>query len=70
MHLFDYQQSYFWFNNTIMQFPKTFFFDDVDPDYKNKETYCVHFWWKTRDREKKYDLYKDVLEQEECSNGP
>jgi hypothetical protein len=53
---FAYNQSYFWFNNTVKQFP-TFAYDDSTPDLQLSEDYCIHVWWNKPKREKAFDMF-------------
>ena len=56
MGYFNYKQSYFWFNNSVKNFPE-FVFDEVDPNVKDFETFCLHVWYKQPSREKAYGQY-------------
>lgn len=66
-----YQSSYFFFNNTVGQFPQ-FIFDDASPvpSNYNDEVFCMHLDWKVKGVEKNYADFKQVLNQEDCVSGP
>ena len=42
---FDYNQSFFWYNNTVKNFP-IFAYDVETPDVKESENFCIHLYWK------------------------
>lgn len=49
-----YQPSYFYFNNTVLQFP-WFKFSQEQPIFtQGDEKFCLHLFWKKRGREKNY----------------
>ena len=50
---FSYKQSYFWFNNSVKNFPQFDFHEDK-PYVDDFETFCVHVWYKEPSREKAY----------------
>ena len=65
---FSYNQSYFWYNNTVKQFPQ-FAYDETTPDVQVSEQYCIHLWWKKPSREKAYDLATDLYGLPTCLNN-
>jgi hypothetical protein len=44
-NFFNYKQSYFWFNNTVKNFPE-FGYDDISPLVNDSENFCLHVWYK------------------------
>lgn len=42
---FNYKQSFFFFNNTVKNFP-SFAFDDENPEVNESEYFCLHLWFK------------------------
>ena len=65
----SYQQSYFWFNNSVKNYPE-FDFRDDKAFVEEYETFCLHVWYKDPSREKAYSQFKDLLTLPDCKNGP
>ncbi len=65
---FNYKQSYFWYNNTVKNFP-TFAYDEETPEVQTSEEFCIHIWWNPPKREKAYDLFEQVYGQPHCLNN-
>ncbi|CDW71828.1 UNKNOWN [Stylonychia lemnae] len=66
---FNYKQSYFWYNNTVKNFPQ-FHYEETQEDSNVSETFCVHLWWNLpRSEEKTFGLHHDVFGQPDCENS-
>jgi len=65
---FNYKQSYFWYNNTVKNFP-TFAYDEETPEVQTSEQFCLHIWWNPPKREKAYGMFEDVYGQPQCHNS-
>lgn len=53
---FTFNQSYFWYNNTVKNFPP-FQFDNETANPKESEHFCLHLWWEQTKREKSYSEF-------------
>lgn len=48
---YNYDQAYFWFNNTVRNFPP-FAFDENTPEVGESEAFCIHLWWNPPSKDK------------------
>ena len=55
-NFFNYKQSYFWYNNTVKNFPQ-FAYDEENPNIKDSENFCIHLWYNPIQREKAYGAF-------------
>ena len=65
---FNYRQSYFWFNNSVKNFPE-FAYDDEQAYVENSETFCLNVKYKQPSREKAYGKYEELFGLPDCKNS-